>query len=398
MRLAILAPLPPEQTGIADYAAALCNALERAGVQVSTPLQTLPRDASPECIRRTVTGIDWSAFDVVHVEIGGGQPREFIALETLQVQSPALPLTLTVHDPERIVWRPDRLPLGLNRLRPHLPRLYQAAILATDPLTLRRERRVAKGCRRLVTLTEKGALALGRRMDLPLQQIAVIPHGTADIIERALPVNPPLRVLYFGFLCRGKGIEDLLTAVAHLVTREPSLGDRITLTLAGGQAPEMAFGRSENYVSGIRQRVAALGLSQQVNVRADIPARDIPDLIQRHHVVVLPYQESRKLAWLGRQYGTSGALAWANACGRGVLASNARAFDEELSHGNGQVFPSGDPLALAQSLSNLCRTPAILESWAKAAARLGRERQWTEVGRRFQQLWDDLLKAPRHAH
>ncbi|MHB1587357.1 MAG: glycosyltransferase [Acidiferrobacteraceae bacterium] len=393
-----MTPLPPEQTGIADYAAALRNALERDGIQVSTPLQALPREASREHIRRTVTEIDWSAFDVVHVELGGGQPREFVALETLQTQSPTPPLTLTVHDPERLVWRPDRLPLGLDHLRRYAPRLYQAAILATDPLTLRRERRVAKGCDRLVALTEKGALALGRRMDLPVRQIVVIPHGTADIVERALPVNPPVRVLYFGFLCRGKGIEDLITAVAHLVNREPLLGDRITLTLAGGQAPEMAFGHAADYVSGIRQRVAALGLSRQINVHTNIPADDIPNLIQRHHVVVLPYQESRKLAWLGRQYGTSGALAWANACGRGVLASNARAFDEELSRGNGRVFPSRDPFALAECLSDLCQRPAILDSWAKAAARLGRERQWTEVGRRFQRLWNDVLRTPRHAH
>ena len=39
MRLALLSPLPPEQTGIADYAAHCRAALNHAGVDVLTPLQ-----------------------------------------------------------------------------------------------------------------------------------------------------------------------------------------------------------------------------------------------------------------------------------------------------------------------------------------------------------------------
>lgn len=37
MRIALLAPLPPEQTGIADYAAHLRNALIELGLEVVTP-------------------------------------------------------------------------------------------------------------------------------------------------------------------------------------------------------------------------------------------------------------------------------------------------------------------------------------------------------------------------
>lgn len=39
MRLALLSPLPPEQTGIADYAAHCRAALNHAGIDVLTPLQ-----------------------------------------------------------------------------------------------------------------------------------------------------------------------------------------------------------------------------------------------------------------------------------------------------------------------------------------------------------------------
>lgn len=38
MRIALLAPLPPEKNGIADYASHFRNALQGLGIEVATPL------------------------------------------------------------------------------------------------------------------------------------------------------------------------------------------------------------------------------------------------------------------------------------------------------------------------------------------------------------------------
>ncbi|MHB8563021.1 MAG: glycosyltransferase [Acidiferrobacteraceae bacterium] len=392
MNVALLSPLPPEQTGIADYAAALRAAIEGPGMTVSAPFQDLPEGLGPESIRRWITERDWTGIDLVHVELGGGRLREFVAVEALQERHPRLPVTATVHDPERLAWRPERLPAGLDCLKKHSGALYQVAVLAADPIMLRRERRVASRCQRLVTLTHKGALALSARMRVPHQKIVVIPHGNGHVPPRPMPSYPPLRALYFGFICRGKGIEDLIAAMAWIVGHEPGLHDSIQLTLAGGASPDMAFGRGEDYLAGIVRRIETLGLSDRIKLRIAVPAADIPGLIQDHHVMVLPYRESRKLSWLGQLCGTSGALSWANACGRGVLASDTRAFDEELARNNGRIFPPGNSETLAQCLVDLCRTPGLLHSWALAAQALGREREWSDVGQRFRTLWEELLK------
>ena len=97
----------------------------------------------------------------------------------------------------------------LERLPHPLP---QAAALLADPLTLHEERRLAKGMRRLITLTRLGGDCLRQRMGLRPQQVAVIAHGNLPIAPQALPPLAPLRLLYFGFIYRGKGIEDLLLA------------------------------------------------------------------------------------------------------------------------------------------------------------------------------------------
>jgi hypothetical protein len=103
--------------------------------------------------------------------------------------------------------------------------------------------------------------------------------------------------------------------------------------------------------------------------------------------MVLPYRESKKLGLLGEMGGTSGALSWANACGRGAITSNARAFAEEVSSGNGATYPQGDIQALATCISDLALQPQQAVQWAERANHIGQQRQWPATAERFQQLF-----------
>jgi glycosyltransferase involved in cell wall biosynthesis len=385
MRIALLAPLPPEQNGIADYAGHLKQALEALGVQVITPLRGIGND--PSAAQRQVEQADWQGIDLVHAEIGGGRLAEFHALRALRERFPHLPLTATVHDPERLVWRRAHLPWPLSmaaRWRSPLPEI--ATVLA-DPLCLREERQLAKQMTRLVTLTHTGNRYLQKRMGLQTSQMAVIPHGNLVIEPRPLPPLRPLKLLYFGFIYRGKGIEDLLNALARLFIEKPALRNRVRLTLAGGSEPEMAFGPSGSYLEQLRQRIRELGLSDLIDWHLDLPAEKISTVIQAHHVMVLPYRESSKLKILGTLRGTSGALSWATACGRGAITSDARSFAEEVSHGNGEIYPQGNVAALTRALARVCEQPLLAEDWAAQAAALGRERVWGLTAERFNRVF-----------
>lgn len=391
MHIALLAPLPPEQNGIADYAGYLKRALEELGVQVSTPLAGIGNDQALAVER--IAQSDWRGIDLVHAEIGGGRLAEFHALRSLRQRFPALPLTATVHDPERLVWRRASLPWPLSlasSLRSPFPEI--ATVLA-DPLCLHEERQLARQMTRLITLTQAGSNALRQRMGLRPEQMAVIAHGNLAIAQASLPPIQPLRLLYFGFIYRGKGIEDLLDAMAELFTRQPHLRARLRLTLAGGSEPEMAFGPSGSYLEQLRLRIRQLGLNDLIDWDLDLPAERIAQVIQAHHVMVLPYRESSKLKLLGTLRGTSGALSWAVACGRGVITSDARSFAEEVSHGNGMIFPQGNVAALTHALTELCSQPERAEQWAQQAAILGRERVWSQTAERFRQLFQHACEG-----
>ncbi|GFM59184.1 glycosyltransferase [Pseudomonas capsici] len=385
MQIALLAPLPPEQNGIADYAGHLRHALQESGVQVRTPLQGIGND--PRQAEQRVAETDWSSIDLVHAELGGGRLAEFQALRVLRQRFPHLPLTATVHDPERLVWRREKLPWPLSLASSMRSPLPEIATVLADPLCLREERQLARSMTRLITLTQAGSQSLKQRMGLEQSQMAVINHGNLAIEPVPLPALQPLRLLYFGFIYRGKGIEDLLDALANVFVAQPQLRAKVRLTLAGGSEPEMAFGPSGSYLDQLRLRIRQLGLVDLVDWQLDLPAEQIPHVIQAHHVMVLPYRESSKLKILGKLRGTSGALSWATACGRGVITSDARSFAEEVSHGNGMIYPQGDVAALTEALNRICAAPRMAIEWSENATRIGKTRVWSQTAERFRDVF-----------
>ncbi|WXL24095.1 glycosyltransferase [Ectopseudomonas mendocina] len=389
MRIALLAPLPPEQNGIADYANNFRQALMALGIEVVTPLQG--KAVSGSNVGQVLNSVDWEGIDLIHAELGGGRLTEFLALRELRKRLPGVPMTATVHDPERIVWRREQLPWPLTLLERLPSPLPQAAVVLADPLTLREERQLARSLDRIVTLTNTGAQCLSHRMQLEPGKVAVIHHGNLPIPAAPLPPLEPLRLLYFGFIYRGKGIEDLIHALANLFATQPELRQRVRLTLAGGTSAEMAFAGKANYLQQLEQQIAELDLTHAIDWKLNLPAQEIAATIQAHHVMVLPYRESKKLSLLGRQRGTSGALSWAAACGRGAITSNARSFAEEVSHGNGSLFRQGDVASLAEELLKLAKAPELAQGWADRAQAIGTERLWANTARHFYDIFSTLM-------
>ncbi|MGH6647874.1 glycosyltransferase [Aquabacterium sp.] len=391
MRLALLSPLPPEQTGIADYAAHWRRAVNAAGVEVLTPLQGQRPIQSREDAERWVAERDWSKVDVVHAELGGGRHGEFFVLSALAALPNRPALSATIHDPERIVWRPVSALWRALDEAPWVPGLVSKVLaVLIDPHTLWAERALAKRLDGLVALTNTGAQRLAKRMKVPVAKVRVIPHGTQTLSAQPLPELSPLRLLYFGFIYSGKGIEDLVDALGALRKQEPELAGQVRLTIAGGTAPDIAFGAGGSYLDGLRQRVESQGLSEQVGWEFDIDEHDIAGLIQRHHLMVLPYRESRKLSLMGQMRGTSGALSWAIAAGRGAITSDARAFAEEISHGNGVAYPQGQVAALTEAIGAVLKEPEKVKQWAKAASFLNEQRLWSRTGQAFVHYFETL--------
>lgn len=89
MHIALLAPMPPEQNGIADYAAHLRAALQAQGLRISTPLAGVGND--PQRAVERVTQYDWQGIDLVHAELGVDAWRSFTPSRPCASVSPGSP-------------------------------------------------------------------------------------------------------------------------------------------------------------------------------------------------------------------------------------------------------------------------------------------------------------------
>ena len=91
--------------------------------------------------------------------------------------------------------------------------------------------------------------------------------------------------------------------------------------------------------------------------------------------------------------GREHALAWAIACGRAVVTSDARAFAEEISQGNGLSYPQGDVAALTQALHTLVAEPGRLQACTAAATQVAEARLWSRTGEAFAAYFQRLVQA-----
>lgn len=378
MRVVLLSSLPPEQTTIADFAQRWRQAANQAGVDVLTPLQNQRPLSTLAEAERWVAERDWTKVDVVHAQLGRGRRSEFLALCALARLKSRPALSATVHDPDRLIWGPIHRGWAAIERAPGFVKGLLTAL--SEPHSWWVERRLARRMEGLVAMTETGAKALSRRLGVPAAKVTVIPHGALRIAPVPLPAEGPIRLLHFGFVRSGKGIEVLIDALGRACAQDSAAASTLILTIAGGTSADPTYGQPGGYLDRLRARVAARGVSAQVEWELDVDGRDIPSLIQRHHVLLLPKGSSRPAVWLGRRRSSSGAMGWATACGRGVIAPAIRTFEEDVQGGLGEVYRAGDVEALSVSLRQLVADPQRMQTWAEAAATQATQKDWSLVG------------------
>lgn len=383
MRIALFAPDPTEQNGVAAYACAFEAALTSAGIDVVRPFLDADFNSAG-----AIDYLQRHAVDIVHFEMGGGRTREFLLAEYLVKNGMGAKITMTVHDPERLVWRLDYL-RGVTRVHPALQR---AMALLSSPLTLWRERRVAANIGRLITLTCTGAEVLRHRLRVAPSMVGAIPHGSWQVPYRPVSITP-VRLLCFGYIYRGKGLEDLLRACAALLEQSPQYRAQFQLTLAGGTNPELSITSGGSYIDELKALARELKIDAHIHFVTDLDDAAIAELIQAHSALILPYQQSRKLQLLGKLKGASGVLARAIGCGRGVITSTARALPEELGRGIGLIYPAGEIDALKRAIESVLCEPTQMQQWSERARVLAEERSWANTASRFKLVYESIVEG-----
>ena len=191
-----------------------------------------------------------------------------------------------------------------------------------------------------------------------------------------------LRLLTWGLLGPGKGIEWAIDAMAMLADVRPLP----SYLIAGATHPKVLATDGEAYREMLQRRCWSTRAVRSVTF--DESYRDLPALtrlIGSADLVVLPYDSEDQV--------TSGVLVDAVACGRPVVATAFPHAVELLSGGAGIVVPQRDAGALADVVGGLVDHPEHLELMATACRRLAPDLSWPVVAGRYDELATSLLGA-----
>jgi glycosyltransferase involved in cell wall biosynthesis len=228
----------------------------------------------------------------------------------------------------------------------------------------------------VVVMTETARTLLIGHYAVPSSKVVLIPHGVheAHVIPRDREHGR--KVLTWGLIGPGKGIEWGIRAMAQLA--DPSA----RYTVLGQTHPKVLAFEGERYRDHLQQVIAALDLADTVLLDDRyLDADGLALAIAEADVVLLPYDS--------REQVTSGVLVEALAAGLPVVATAFPHAMELLDRGPGIVVEHENPGAIAEALRTVF---AGLDSDTPALPPVLADATWGEVAGRYEELATDLLR------
>jgi len=236
----------------------------------------------------------------------------------------------------------------------------------------------------VVVMTRSGRDRLIEGYGVDASKVQVIAHGAATpgAVTRSRTRRARPRLLTWGLLGPGKGIEWAIDALVELGGMDPFP----EYLVAGATHPKVKERSGEEYRNLLIRRTWAAGVSPHVTF--DDTYRDLPsltELITSADLVVLPYDSEEQV--------TSGVLVDAVAAGRPVVSTAFPHATELLASGAGLVVPQGDPVALAAAIRSVLRDPDLAADMAAEARRLAPALSWGAVAAEYADLAERLCSG-----
>jgi glycosyltransferase involved in cell wall biosynthesis len=363
-RVGIVSTFPPTRCGIARFSSALVSSLGEVAPELDIDLVRLIDGRPPT-----------SALGQVGMEI---DPNSAVSIRAAARHLDRCDVVILQHeygifgdnDGEAVLELVDSI---------ERPLITVAHTVVGSPSD--RQRRIMERLHdtsRLVVLSESARSALVSSHSIPRSEVVVIPHGS-----RWSPTPPPggpaRRLITWGLLGPGKGLERSLEAMVELRDLRPSPH----YTIVGRIHPVVARNQGVAYRRRIESMVRELGIEDMVEfVDRYVGDDELYEMVRKSHVVVIPYDNTDQV--------TSGVVTDAIAAGRPVVATRFPHAQELVEPGPGPVV-AHDSTALAEGVRSLVEDSADYDRAARSAAAKGRDLSWTSGAIRYAEFIRSLV-------
>nr|MBC7611637.1 glycosyltransferase [Pseudopedobacter sp.] len=252
---------------------------------------------------------------------------------------------------------------------------------------------IAKKSSRIVVMAQKAIEILSTIYDIPLEKIALIPHGVPDYedsIESMLKGNQLYQskrvLLTFGLLSRNKGLETVIKALPAVVKKHPDLN----YTIIGSTHPTIKKNSGEEYRDALKLLAKELGVAKNVNfIDRFLPEEELMDYLRAAEIYITPYLNEAQI--------TSGTLSYAVGAGAAVVSTPYWHAQEILANHRGVLFDFNNHDQLSAALMDLLDHPEKLKTIRDNAFEYGLNLRYSQIGGRYKALIKKIITEKQNA-
>jgi len=200
-------------------------------------------------------------------------------------------------------------------------------------------------------------------------KISIVPHGSYTFFKKyqmnsSKHDNKENILLYFGYIDRHKGVDQLIDAIPIVAKEIPDI--KVIIAGEGSLSECCSKIDDESYFEFINEFV---------------PDDKVSDLFTCAKIVVLPYTYHQ---------GLSGVLSIAFAFGKPVIVTDVGNL-AEFADGCGLVIPPNDPESLANSIIQLFDSNVLYEKFSRASELKGKELSWDNIAKKHLEIYGKTI-------
>jgi glycosyltransferase involved in cell wall biosynthesis len=369
LRLAMLSTYPPTQCGIATFARSLAGSMARTGPEVSiidvrrntyensNPIVVAAHRSNRD-LQRTAHVVNSHDVAIIQHEFGiyGGRDGSEVLNVLGELTVPVITVLHTVVEQPTVSQQ----------------RVMQGLLNGSD---------------RVITLSKSALRALLRNYEVDLTRTHVVPHGAPRLngIPRPHSTRMRPRILTWGLLGQGKGIEWGIEALAALSDVDPAPD----YFVVGQTHPKIKAVEGTRYRDELERLARRRGVGDRVHfIDGYLDDHALAQLIISADIFLLPYDS--------RDQVTSGVLAEAMVAGGPVIATRFPHAVELLGDGTGILVDHQNPDSIAGALRRIIRQPDLHGRLRLLTEQKATSFLWSSVGMTFSRLAHDVWRNRAH--